>query len=150
MEAVRAGALGVEESVDQQGGESILRGDYARASGSEYHYTRAVSQTEPTATLSLQQGRHVWRIQLSPDVPEVGRRFVSGFSLLASYTWSTLIDDVIPTGIGFPGEDFSVARLQTYYVRNNERSLAVSARRISLRLVTSMNCRSAQAQPFLI
>ena len=52
------------------------------------------------------------------------RRFASGFSLLASYTWSKLIDDVIPSRTGFPGEDFSVARLQNYYARNNERSLA--------------------------
>jgi len=52
------------------------------------------------------------------------RRFANGFSLLASYTWSKLIDDVIASRTGFPGEDFSSGNLQNYYARNNERSPA--------------------------
>ena len=52
------------------------------------------------------------------------RRFASGFSLQASYTWSKLIDDVVPSRTGFPGEDFSRGNLQNYYDRRNERSLA--------------------------
>jgi hypothetical protein len=52
------------------------------------------------------------------------RRFSDGFSVLASYTWSKLIDDVIPSRTGFPGESFSGAPLQNYYDRRSERSLA--------------------------
>ena len=52
------------------------------------------------------------------------RRFAAGFSLQASYTWSKLIDDLIPSRTGFPGEDFSYANLQNYYDRRGERALA--------------------------
>ncbi len=55
---------------------------------------------------------------------KVERRFANGFSLLGSYTWSKLIDDVIPSRTGFPGESFSGAPLQNYYDRRSERSLA--------------------------
>jgi len=55
---------------------------------------------------------------------EVERRFAGGFSALPSYTWSKLIDDVIPSRTGFPGESFSGAPLQNYYDRRSERSLA--------------------------
>ncbi len=55
---------------------------------------------------------------------KVERRFSKGVSLLASYTWSKLIDDVIPSRTGFPGESFSSGTLQNYAFRRNERSLA--------------------------
>lgn len=52
------------------------------------------------------------------------RRFSKGFSLLASYTASKLIDDLIPALTGFPGESFSGAPLQNFYDRRSERALA--------------------------
>lgn len=52
------------------------------------------------------------------------RRFSGGFSLVTSYTWSKLIDDIIPSRTGFPGEDFSFGGLQNFHNRRNERSLA--------------------------
>jgi len=54
----------------------------------------------------------------------VERRFSRGFSLLASYTVSKLIDDVIPSRTGFPGESFASGDLQNYYDRRSERALA--------------------------
>jgi len=54
----------------------------------------------------------------------VERRFADGFSILGSYTWSKLIDDVIPSRTGFPGESFSGAPLQNFYDRRSERALA--------------------------
>ncbi len=55
---------------------------------------------------------------------KVERRFDNGFSVLSSYTWSKLIDDVIPSRTGFPGESFSGAPLQNFYNRRGERALA--------------------------
>ncbi len=55
---------------------------------------------------------------------KVERRFSKGFSVLGSYTFSKLIDDVIPSRTGFPGESFSGAPLQNYYDRRSERALA--------------------------
>ncbi|MFN7934490.1 MAG: TonB-dependent receptor [Bryobacteraceae bacterium] len=52
------------------------------------------------------------------------RRLTNGFSILAAYTWSKLIDDLIPSLTGFPGESFSGAPLQNYYDRRSERALA--------------------------
>lgn len=51
-------------------------------------------------------------------------RFERGFSLVGSYTWSKLIDDIIPSRTGFPGEDFSIAPIQNYHDRRSERALA--------------------------
>ena len=55
---------------------------------------------------------------------KVERRFSKGFSVLGSYTFSKLIDDVIPSRTGFPGESFSGAPLQNFYDRRSERALA--------------------------
>ena len=55
---------------------------------------------------------------------KVERRFSNGFTVLGSYTWSKLIDDVIPSRTGFPGESFSGAPLQNFYDRRSERALA--------------------------
>ena len=52
------------------------------------------------------------------------RRFSKGFSIQGSYTFSKLIDDVIPSRTGFPGESFSGAPLQNFYDRRSERALA--------------------------
>ena len=54
----------------------------------------------------------------------VERRLSKGFSVLASYTVSKLIDDLIPSPTGFPGESFSGAPLQNFYDRRGERALA--------------------------
>jgi len=54
----------------------------------------------------------------------VERRLSKGFSVLAAYTWSKLIDDLIPSLTGFPGESFSGAPLQNFYDRRGERALA--------------------------
>ncbi len=54
------------------------------------------------------------------------RRFSNGFSLLAAYTFSKLIDDTLPTtaSAGFPGESFSAGNIQNYYNRRLERAVA--------------------------
>ena len=46
---------------------------------------------------------------------KVERRFSHGFGLLLSYTYSKLIDDVLPsdTYSGFPGENFSAGYIKT-------------------------------------
>ncbi|MGH9659755.1 MAG: carboxypeptidase regulatory-like domain-containing protein [Bryobacteraceae bacterium] len=54
----------------------------------------------------------------------IERRLSKGFSVLAAYTGSKLIDDLIPSLTGFPGESFSGAPLQNFYDRRNERALA--------------------------
>jgi hypothetical protein len=51
-------------------------------------------------------------------------RFSHGFSILAAFTWSKLIDDLIPSLTGFPGESFAGGALQNYYGRRGERALA--------------------------
>jgi outer membrane receptor protein involved in Fe transport len=52
------------------------------------------------------------------------RRFASGFSLLVSYTFSKLIDDVAATTTGYPGEIFGGDSIQDFNNRRNERALA--------------------------
>ncbi|MGI8989447.1 MAG: carboxypeptidase regulatory-like domain-containing protein [Bryobacteraceae bacterium] len=54
------------------------------------------------------------------------RRFTRGFSLLVSYTYSKLIDDVLPStaNLGFAGESFSLGNIQDYYNRRTERAVA--------------------------
>ncbi len=54
------------------------------------------------------------------------RRFSHGFGMLLSYTWSKLIDDVLPsdTYSGFPGESFSAGYIQDSYNRRADRSVA--------------------------
>jgi Carboxypeptidase regulatory-like domain len=57
---------------------------------------------------------------------KVERRFSNGFGMLLSYTWSKLIDDVLPSDTfgGFPGETFSAGNIQDYYNRRAERSVS--------------------------
>src|SRR5262249_1635283 len=55
---------------------------------------------------------------------KVERRLSKGVSVLAAYTFSKLIDDLIPSLTGFPGESFSGSPLQNYYDRRSERALA--------------------------
>jgi Carboxypeptidase regulatory-like domain len=52
------------------------------------------------------------------------RRLSNGFSLMAAYTWSKEIDDMVPSVNGFPGESFSFGDIQDYYNLRNERALA--------------------------
>ncbi|MBS1830228.1 MAG: TonB-dependent receptor [Acidobacteria bacterium] len=54
------------------------------------------------------------------------RRFREGLSLMFSYTWSKLLDDVVAStaGAGFPGEDFGDAGLQNFFNRSSERAPA--------------------------
>ncbi len=54
------------------------------------------------------------------------RRFRSGVSLMVSYTWSKLLDDVVSStaGAGFPGEDFGDAGVQNHFNRSLERAPA--------------------------
>lgn len=55
---------------------------------------------------------------------KVERRFSHGFSLLFSYTFSKLMDDVAATTTGFPGEPFGADSIQDFNNRRNERSVA--------------------------
>ncbi|MSV28079.1 MAG: TonB-dependent receptor [Bryobacterales bacterium] len=55
---------------------------------------------------------------------KVERRFSRGFSLLFSYTFSKLMDDVAATTTGFPGEPFAGDSIQDFNNRRNERSVA--------------------------
>ncbi|MBV9442950.1 MAG: TonB-dependent receptor, partial [Acidobacteriaceae bacterium] len=57
---------------------------------------------------------------------KVERRFANGFGMLLAYTYSKLIDDVLPStaNLGFAGETFSAGNIQDYYNRRNERSVA--------------------------
>ena len=52
------------------------------------------------------------------------RRLSKGFSILAAYTLSKEIDDLVPSVNGFPGESFAGGALQNYYNLHNERALA--------------------------
>ena len=54
----------------------------------------------------------------------VERRLSKGFSILAAYTWSKEIDNMIPSVNGFPGESFAGSAPQNYYNLGNERALA--------------------------
>lgn len=55
---------------------------------------------------------------------KVERRFSNGFSLLASYMYSKLLDDVTATTTGFPGESFSGGGYQDNNNRAKERAPA--------------------------
>lgn len=55
---------------------------------------------------------------------KVERRFSRGFSLLGSYTFSKLMDDVSPSTTGFPGETFEGGGYQDYTNRGKERAPA--------------------------
>jgi hypothetical protein len=52
------------------------------------------------------------------------RRLSKGFSILAAYTFSKEIDDMVPSVNGFPGESFAGGALQNYYNLHNERALS--------------------------
>ena len=45
---------------------------------------------------------------------KVVRRFANGFSLLASYTWSKLMDNIPASETGFPGGSFGGTRIQDW------------------------------------
>lgn len=55
---------------------------------------------------------------------KIERRFSGGLSLLFSYTYSKLMDDVAATTTGFPGEPFAGDNFQDVNNRRNERSVA--------------------------
>ena len=55
---------------------------------------------------------------------KVERRFANGFSILGSYTWSKLLDNVAPTGTGFPGGTFAGGATQDWDNLAAEWSLA--------------------------
>ncbi|MGI8988974.1 MAG: TonB-dependent receptor domain-containing protein [Bryobacteraceae bacterium] len=52
------------------------------------------------------------------------RRFSKGFSVLVSYTFSKLLDDVSPTTTGYPGESFASGAYQDTTNRAKERAPA--------------------------
>src|SRR6185312_2021172 len=52
------------------------------------------------------------------------RRLAKGFSLLAAYTFSKEIDNMVPSVNGFPEESFSGGGLQNYYNLRGERALS--------------------------
>jgi len=52
------------------------------------------------------------------------RRLSKGFSLMAAYTFSKEIDNMVPSVNGFPGESFSGGGLQNYYNLRGERALS--------------------------
>jgi hypothetical protein len=54
----------------------------------------------------------------------VERRLSKGFSILAAYTFSKEIDDMVPSVNGFPGESFAGSALQNYYDLQNERAIS--------------------------
>jgi Carboxypeptidase regulatory-like domain/TonB dependent receptor len=55
---------------------------------------------------------------------KVERRFANGFSVLGSYTWSKLMDNVPPTTTGFPGGTFAGGSTQDWENLRAEWSLA--------------------------
>ncbi len=55
---------------------------------------------------------------------KVERRFANGFSILGSYTWSKLMDNVPPTTTGFPGGSFAGGSTQDWNNLRAEWSLA--------------------------
>lgn len=55
---------------------------------------------------------------------KVERRFANGFSILGSYTWSKLMDNVPPTTTGFPGGTFAGGSTQDWENLRAEWSLA--------------------------
>ncbi len=55
---------------------------------------------------------------------KVERRFAQGLSVLLSYSFAKLLDDVGATTTGFPGEQFSGDNIQNFNFRRNERSVA--------------------------
>ncbi len=55
---------------------------------------------------------------------KIERRFSAGLSVLFSYTFAKLMDDVGATTTGFPGEPFAGDNLQDFNNRRNERSVA--------------------------
>jgi hypothetical protein len=55
---------------------------------------------------------------------KVERRFANGFSILGSYTWSKLMDNVPPTTTGFPGGSFAGGSTQDWENLRAEWSLA--------------------------
>lgn len=55
---------------------------------------------------------------------KVERRFAGGFSILGSYTFSKLIDDVMSSPTGFFGESFAAGAPQNYYNLRGERAIA--------------------------
>jgi hypothetical protein len=55
---------------------------------------------------------------------KVDKRLSNGLSYLVSYSWSKLIDDVVASNHGFPGESFAGGELQNFRNRRMERALA--------------------------
>jgi hypothetical protein len=54
----------------------------------------------------------------------VERRLSKGFSVMAAYTFSKELDDMVPSVNGFPGESFAGGGLQNYYDLRSEKALA--------------------------
>jgi hypothetical protein len=78
---------------------------------------------------------------------KVERRLSKGFSVLAAYTWSKLIDDLIPSLTGFPGESFSGAPLQNFYDRAASVHWPPGIHRTSSFSATSTNYPSVRGNP---
>jgi len=55
---------------------------------------------------------------------KVEHRFAHGFSILGSYTFSKIIDDVISSPTGFNADQFAFGYVQNYYNTHAERSIA--------------------------
>jgi hypothetical protein len=55
---------------------------------------------------------------------KVERRFSHGFSVLGSYSFSKMIDDVVSSPTGFGGESFSMGTPQNFYNLRGERAIA--------------------------
>ena len=55
---------------------------------------------------------------------KVEHRFAHGFSVLGSYTFSKIIDDVVASPTGFAGDSFTSGAIQNYYNTRADRSIA--------------------------
>jgi hypothetical protein len=55
---------------------------------------------------------------------KVEHRFAHGFSILGSYTFSKIIDDVVASPTGFAGDSFTTGAIQNYYNTHADRSIA--------------------------
>ena len=101
---------------------TITSGPLSTATVQEAQLLRPFPQFNSVIATNNSYGNSIYHsLQL-----KVQRRFTNGLGVLVSYTYSKLIDDVLPStaNLGFAGETFSAGNIQDYYNRQNERSVA--------------------------
>jgi hypothetical protein len=80
---------------------------------------------------------------------KVERRFSKGFTILGSYSFSKIIDDVVSSPTGFGGESFSMGTPQNYYNFRADRSIATFNTPQSLVLSYVYELPFGPGKPFL-